>query len=66
VAGLGLLFQASMLFAGLIVLFPLQAMISGARFRLADALAVFALGMLFFVSFSLFLQGTVRGTRNRR
>ena len=57
VVGLGLLFQASMLFIGLITLFLLQPLISGNRFRPNDVLVVFAMGLICFVPFALFARG---------
>jgi len=57
VVGLGLLFQASMLFIGLIALFLLQPLISGNPFRPSDVLVVFAMGLICFVPFALFARG---------
>jgi len=57
VVGLGLLFQASMLFIGLITLFLLQPLISGNLFRPRDVLVVFAMGLICFVPFVLFTRG---------
>lgn len=62
VAGLGLLFQASMLFLGLIVVLILQPFITTAQFVLGDVLAVSVMGMVCFVPFALF----VRGAASRR
>jgi hypothetical protein len=59
VSGLGLLFQGSMLFIGLIFTLILQPFISGAAFMLVDTLVVFVMGMICFVPFALFLQGAM-------
>lgn len=63
VGGLGLLFQASMLFIGLIVLFAFRPFVSGRPFPVTDAMAVFAMGMVCFIPFALFVQGVVWETR---
>lgn len=57
VVGLGLLFQASMLFIGLITLFLLQPLISGNHFRPGDVLVVFAMGLVCFIPFAYFVWG---------
>jgi hypothetical protein len=57
VAGTGLLFQASMLFIGLIAILLLQPLLTGAPFLLVDTLVVFAMGLVCFVPFALFLRG---------
>lgn len=57
VTGLGLLFQACMLFLGLIVLFMLQPFLTGARFRLNDALVIFAMSLVCVIPFGLFVRG---------
>ena len=62
VTGLGLLFQASMLFIGLIFVLILQPFITAAQFELIDVLVVFVMGMVCFIPFALF----VRGTASRR
>jgi len=60
VSGLGLLFQASMLFIGLIALFGLRSLLFGAHFSLTGTLVVFAMGTLCFIPFCLFLRGVKR------
>jgi len=59
VVGLGLLFQASMLFIGLITLFLLQPIISENHLGpgAGDVLAVFAMGLICFVPFAFFARG---------
>jgi hypothetical protein len=61
VAGLGLLFQASMLFVGLIVLLVLQPFLIPTDFRLIDVVVVFVLGLICFVPFALFVRGILSG-----
>jgi hypothetical protein len=55
--GLGLLFQASMLFVGLIVVLLLQPFILDAPFAPLDVVVVFLLGLICFVPFGLFVRG---------
>jgi hypothetical protein len=57
VTGLGLLFQASMLFIGLIVVLVLRPFITAAQFVLSDVLVVFVMGMVCFIPFGLFVRG---------
>jgi hypothetical protein len=57
VTGTGLLFQASMLFIGLIAVLLLRPLISGAPFLPVDILVVFAMGLVCFVPLALFLRG---------
>lgn len=63
VTGLGLLFQASMLFIGLIIVLLLQPFITNAPFSLVDVLVTFALGLICFIPFSLFLRGILSDRR---
>jgi len=55
--GAGLLFQASMLFIGLIVFLLLQPLLTAAPFALADIVVTLVLGLICFVPFALFLRG---------
>ena len=57
VAGLGLLFQTSMLFIGLIIFLLLQPLISTAPFKIFDVIVVFTMGLICFVPFVLFIRG---------
>jgi hypothetical protein len=59
VAGLGLLFQASMLFIGLIIVLLLQPFLTAAPFNLVDVVVVFAMGLICFIPFALFIRGVV-------
>ena len=55
--GLGLLFQASMLFIGLIVILILRPFISAEKFIFIDVLIIFVMGMVSFVPLFLFVRG---------
>jgi hypothetical protein len=59
VAGLGLLFQASMLFIGLIVFLLVQPFLTGAPFALLDVVVVAILGLICFVPLALFVRGVL-------
>lgn len=63
VTALGLLFQASMLFIGLIIVLLLQPFITNAPFSLVDVLMTFVLGLICFIPFSLFLRGILSDRR---
>jgi hypothetical protein len=64
VTGLGMLFQASISFIGLIILLLLQPLLTAAPFALVDVLVVFAMGLICFIPFGLFVRGVV-STQNR-
>jgi hypothetical protein len=57
VSGLGLLFQVSMLFIGLIFILILQPFMTAAQFVVSDVLVIFVMGMVCFVPFALFVRG---------
>ncbi len=57
VSGAGLLFQASMLFIGLLAFFILQPFAAGVPFPLADFVVILVMGLIVFVPFGLFLRG---------
>jgi hypothetical protein len=59
VAGLGMLFQASMLFIGLIIFLLLQPVLTTAQFVLVDVVVIFVMGMICFIPFALFVRGVV-------
>ncbi|MBN2386434.1 MAG: hypothetical protein JXB85_05400 [Anaerolineales bacterium] len=59
VTGAGLLFQASMLFVGLLVFFILQPLGANVPFRLEDFVVMLVWGLICFVPFGLFLRGLV-------
>lgn len=58
-AGAGLLFQASMLFVGLLVFFLLQPIVAGGPFRTQDFIAIAGMSLVCFVPFGLFLRGVL-------
>lgn len=57
VAGLGLLFQASMLFVALIAFLLLQPLLTTAPFAPTDVLVIFVMGLICFIPFALFVRG---------
>jgi hypothetical protein len=57
VSGLGLLFQANMLFVALLVFFLLQPLLTDAPFALTDFVVVLVMGSVSFVPFVLFWRG---------
>ena len=57
VTGLGLLFQASMLFIGLIVFMLVQPFLTEVPFPVFDVIVVFVMGLICFVPFGLYLRG---------
>jgi hypothetical protein len=59
VTGLGLLFQASMLFIGLVIILLIQPFLTVAPFALTDVVVVFMLGLVCFVPLALFVRGVV-------
>ncbi len=59
VTGLGLLFQASMLFIGLAIFLLLRPFLTTAPFVLTDVVVILLLGLICFVPFSLFVRGVV-------
>ena len=60
VVGAGLLFQASMLFVGLIAYLALQPVLTAMPFPLTDFVAISMMGLIVFVPFGLFIRGIVR------
>ena len=57
--GAGLLFQASMLFVGLIAYFLLQPGLTGAPLPVVDILVVAGMGLLCFIPLALFTRGVI-------
>jgi hypothetical protein len=57
VLGLGLLFQVSMLFVGLIFILILEPIMVGTEFELIDVLVVFVMGLISFIPLVLFVRG---------
>jgi hypothetical protein len=60
VSGIGLLFQASMLFVGLLGIMFLQPVLGGSAYPPGDFLAVLAMGFICFIPFALFVRGIVK------
>jgi hypothetical protein len=63
VASAGLLFQASMLFIGLIVLLLLHPLLTDAPFVPVDVVVTAILGLICFVPFGLFVRGLLSADR---
>jgi hypothetical protein len=61
VTGAGLLFQASMLFIGLLVFFVLQPFLTATPFPSEDFVAVLVMGLVCFIPFGLFVRGVLSG-----
>ncbi len=59
VSGLGLLFQASMLFIALIIFLLLQPLLTTAPFAVADVVVIFTMGLICFIPFVLFVRGVI-------
>lgn len=57
--GVGLLFQASMLFVGLLAFFIINAIVTAAPFPMADFLVVFSMGLFCFIPFGLLIRGVL-------
>jgi len=66
VTGLGLLFQASMLFIGLIIVLLLQPFFTTAPFALVDVVVIFFMGLICFIPTGLFVRGVVSGHNSWR
>jgi len=64
VAGLGLLFQGSMLFVGLIVVLLLQPVLVEGTLALSDVVAVAIMGLICFIPFGLFVRGVALARRS--
>jgi hypothetical protein len=61
--GLGLLFQASMLFVGLLVFFILQPFLSTLPFRVEDFVVITAMSLVCLIPFGLFVKGMLSSSR---
>jgi hypothetical protein len=59
VAGLGMLFQGSMLFVALIIFLLLQPFLTTAPLVIADIVVIFAIGLICFIPFALFVRGVM-------
>jgi hypothetical protein len=58
--GMGLLFQASMLFVGLLIYLFLQPILYAVSFPTSDFVVVFVMGLVCFIPFGLFVRGTAK------
>lgn len=59
VSGLGLLFQSSMLFIGLILFLLLQPILTNAVLVLTDVVVIFIMGLICFIPFVLYVRGVM-------
>ena len=59
VSSLGLLFQVSMLFIGLIIFVIIQPFLTPTPFVLIDVIVIFIMGLICFIPFILFVRGVV-------
>ena len=66
VIGLALLFQASMLFIGLILFLLLQPILVSGTLVASSVIVVFVLGLLCFVPFAFFVRAALSGTTSTR
>ena len=64
VTGLGLLFQASMLFIGLIILLLVQPFLTDEPIAWVDVVVTFILGLVCFIPFGLFVRGVARNRKS--
>jgi hypothetical protein len=62
VGGTGLLFQGSMLFVGLLLLFILQPLLNATPFPAGDFTVVFIMGLICFIPFALNLRGVIKAS----
>jgi hypothetical protein len=58
-SGLGLLFQASMLFIGLIIFLIIEPLLTKTPFLLVDVLVVSIMGLICFIPLTLFIRGVI-------
>lgn len=66
VTGLGLLFQGSMLFIGLIIFMLLQPVLTSTPTAVVDVVVVFVMGLVCFVPFVLFVRGVMAGDSTKQ
>lgn len=60
VAGLGLLFQVSSLFIGLIAFVIIQPFLTSLPFVLVDVVVIFIMGLISFIPMGLFIRGIIK------
>lgn len=63
ISGAGLLFQASMLFVGLLVFFILQPLVADVPFPMEDFIVIAVMSLICFIPLGLFLRGVLAGKR---
>lgn len=66
VLGMGMLFQGSMLFIGLIALMLLQPRFGGQESSFGEIMVILAMGLIVFIPFGLFLRGVSNADKSRR
>jgi hypothetical protein len=66
VAGLGMLFQGSMLFIALIAFLLLQPFLTAAPLAIADIVVIFAMGLICFIPFVFFVRGVMAKDKDHR
>ena len=59
-SGVGLLFQASMLFVGLLIFFILQPILYAVPFPTSDFMVIFVMSLVCFIPFGLFVRGIAK------
>jgi hypothetical protein len=64
VTGLGLLFQASMLFVGLIILLLVQPSLTDEPVAWVDIVVTFIMGLICFIPFGLFVRGVATSRKS--
>ena len=64
VVGAGLIFQASMMFVGLLIYFVLQSIVADIPFPLTDFIVIFFMGWVCFIPFGLYVRGII--TRSKQ
>ena len=64
VSGLGLLFQGSTLFIGLILIMLFQPIVTGTRYSFLDILVVFFMGLIVFIPFGLYLKAVLASNQS--
>ena len=58
--GLGMLFNASMLFIGLVVFLLIQPLFTSVPFALGDVVVILLMGLICYIPTGLFIQGVLK------
>lgn len=61
IVGLGLLFQARMLFIGLIIYMMLGPVMTGLPIALVDVVVIYTMGLICYIPFALYVRAVVSG-----